>query len=257
MKSQCVLGAVAVALLCAVAQPAMAGPKEEVAKCTGTITNNSSTRVVISGHKFRCPGQIIVAEESEARALPNSSGANAYFKGALIHERTGADDKVKYFVVVENWADPQRCSVLVGPMTINGALEKVGPGRLSGSWRDVAQLLVTKLAYKWADSFEFSRCRRGVSILPERRLSVSKEGAGSSTVFVVTGTGFTPDGLVVIKITAPNFAQVQFPETAGGDGKFVSRHSVPCASGLQLTLTAFEDADPLGTNANALVTTCP
>jgi ricin-type beta-trefoil lectin protein len=90
-----------------------------------------------------------------------------------------------------------------------------------------------------------------------RQISVSNQGAGSTTVFTVTGTGFTPSKLVVIKITASNLAQVQFPETAGADGKFVSRHSVSCASGISLTVTAFEDANPQGTFANAVVTTCP
>ena len=90
-----------------------------------------------------------------------------------------------------------------------------------------------------------------------RQISVSKEGAGSSTVFVVIGTGFTPSSRVVIRVTDAQFRQVQFPETAGGDGKFVSRHSVPCRSGIQLTFTAFEDAHPSSTFANAVVTTCP
>jgi hypothetical protein len=90
-----------------------------------------------------------------------------------------------------------------------------------------------------------------------RIISVSKQGSGASTIFVVTGSGFTPNSLVVIRITDAAFEQVQFPETAQADGKFVSQHSVPCASGIQLTFTAFEDADPQGTFANAVVTTCP
>lgn len=90
-----------------------------------------------------------------------------------------------------------------------------------------------------------------------RSISVSKEGSGPSTIFIINGSGFTPNSLVVIRITDRSFNQVQFPETAGSDGKFVSRHSVPCLSGIQLTFTAFEDADPQGTFANAIVTTCP
>jgi hypothetical protein len=97
----------------------------------------------------------------------------------------------------------------------------------------------------------------GGTISPERRIIVSKEGAGSTSVFTVTGTGFTPNKRVVVKITAPNFTQVQFPETAGADGKFVSRHGVNCMSGLQLTFTAFEDANPSNTQAMPIVTTCP
>jgi hypothetical protein len=94
-------------------------------------------------------------------------------------------------------------------------------------------------------------------ITGRRQISVSSEGAGSTTVFTVTGTAFTPNSLVVNKITAPNFAQVQFPATASADGRFVSRHSLSCVSGGTLTFTAFEDADPLNTQAVPIVTTCP
>jgi hypothetical protein len=90
-----------------------------------------------------------------------------------------------------------------------------------------------------------------------RRISVSKQGAGASTVFVVAGTGFTPNVRVVIRVTTPQFQQVQFAETSGFDGTFASPHSVPCVSGGQLTVTAFEDRDPTHTFANAVVTTCP
>ena len=89
-----------------------------------------------------------------------------------------------------------------------------------------------------------------------RHITVSKEGAGSSTVFIVTGAGFAPSSRVVIRITDAQLHQVQFPETRGGDGRFVSRHSVPCVSGTSFTFTAFEDANPQGTFANAVVTTC-
>jgi hypothetical protein len=92
---------------------------------------------------------------------------------------------------------------------------------------------------------------------PARTISVSKEGTGTSTVFVVRGSGFTPNGLVTIRIVDPQLNQLQFPETAEGDGSFVSRHSVPCLSGIALTLTAFESSDPDGTFANVIVTACP
>lgn len=92
---------------------------------------------------------------------------------------------------------------------------------------------------------------------PARTISVSSEGTGKSTVFTIKGTGFTPSSRVVIKLTNPKLEQLQFPETAGGDGKFASRHAVECQFGMQITFTAFEDADPLGTIANAVVTACP
>ena len=92
---------------------------------------------------------------------------------------------------------------------------------------------------------------------PARTISVSKEGAGKSAVFLVTRTGFTPSSLVIVRATDPQFNQVQFVETAGGDRKIVAKQSIPWQSGLQITFTAFEDADPSATFTNAIVTTCP
>jgi len=94
--------------------------------------------------------------------------------------------------------------------------------------------------------------------LPHRLINVTTEGTGASTVWTVTGSAFTPFGLAVIRFTNPAFQQVQFSQSAGADGKFVSRHSIAnVASGERITITAFEDADPEGTSANAIVTTCP
>jgi Fibronectin type III domain len=136
--------------------------------------------------------------------------------------------------------------------------QSVGPNEVSASLtglRSSHEYTISVAAFNAAGESQRSNEVRATT--PARSIGVSKEGAGSSTVFVVTGTGFTPSGLVVVRITDAQFHQVQFPETAGGDGRFVSRHSVPCVSGTQVTLTAFEDADPLGTVANAVVTTCP
>ena len=96
------------------------------------------------------------------------------------------------------------------------------------------------------------------AVLPARLISITTEGTGASTVWTVTGSGFTPFGLAVIRFTNPAFQQVQFSQSAGADGKFVSRHSVAnVSSGEQITVTAWEDADPDGTSANPIVTTCP
>jgi len=96
------------------------------------------------------------------------------------------------------------------------------------------------------------------AIVPPRLINVTTEGTGASTVWTVTGSAFTPFGLTVIRFTNPAFQQVQFSQSAGADGKFVSRHSIAnVASGERITITAFEDADPEGTSANAIVTTCP
>jgi hypothetical protein len=92
---------------------------------------------------------------------------------------------------------------------------------------------------------------------PARSISVSNEGVGASAIFVVTGAGFTPNSLVFITVTDERGRRKEFPETTGGDGRFLSRHSFPCEPGAQLTFTAFEDADPAGTVANVIVTSCP
>ena len=93
---------------------------------------------------------------------------------------------------------------------------------------------------------------------PARTISVAKESAGSSTVFVVKGKGFSPSSLVVLRIVD---GQLQHPstwvETAEGDGTLESRHSYPCVTGQGLTVSAYEDADPQGTLSNFVVTSCP
>jgi hypothetical protein len=96
------------------------------------------------------------------------------------------------------------------------------------------------------------------AILPPRLINVTTEGTGASTVWTVTGSAFTPFGLAVIRFANPAFQQVQFDQSAGADGRFVSRHSIAnVSSGEEITITAWEDADPDGTSANPIVTTCP
>ena len=97
-----------------------------------------------------------------------------------------------------------------------------------------------------------------LAILPPRLINVTTEGTGASTVWTVTGSAFTPFGLAVIRFTNPAFQHVQFDQSAGADGRFVSRHSIAnVSSGEEITITAWEDADPDGTSANSIVTTCP
>jgi hypothetical protein len=91
---------------------------------------------------------------------------------------------------------------------------------------------------------------------PARSISVSREGVGTSTIFVVSGAGFTPNSLVVVVIVDKGFNRFEARETTGGDGRFVARRSVPCRSGTAWTVSAFEDADPSGTASNAVETSC-
>jgi fibronectin type 3 domain-containing protein len=75
-------------------------------------------------------------------------------------------------------------------------------------------------------------------------------------VFVVTGSSFTPNSVVVIRITDEQLAQTQLAETADDGGSFVARSNLTCATGVTLTVTAFEDASPSDTFANSVVTAC-
>jgi len=93
--------------------------------------------------------------------------------------------------------------------------------------------------------------------MPARTISVTSTGVGTSSVFAVTGSGFAPNSLIVVRATGQALEQVQFPATAGGDGKFTARQSIACQTGYQITFTAFEDAAPTGTFANAIVMGCP
>jgi hypothetical protein len=93
---------------------------------------------------------------------------------------------------------------------------------------------------------------------PARTISVAKEGAGLSTVFVVKGRGFSPDSKVELRIVDGGFQHpVTWVETAEGDGTLTSRRSYPCVTGESLTVSAFESADPEGTVSNFLETSCP
>jgi hypothetical protein len=90
-----------------------------------------------------------------------------------------------------------------------------------------------------------------------QKISVRSENSGTSTVFIVSGEGFSPNSNIVIRMSRGPFDITDFQQTAGSDGKFVSRHSVPCISGNVHFFTAFEGADPNHTQANPFTITCP
>jgi hypothetical protein len=89
-----------------------------------------------------------------------------------------------------------------------------------------------------------------------RTISVTRQGFGLSTVLVFTGSGFTPGGTLVVKVTAPNLTQAVFTETAQANGQLAASVQVPCVSGVLLTITVYEDANPTGTTANIIEMTC-
>jgi hypothetical protein len=90
-----------------------------------------------------------------------------------------------------------------------------------------------------------------------QHIDVVTEGTGGSTIVVTKGSKFTPGSVVVVRITDSHLVQLQSVATADADGKFTSRKQVPCLSGVRFTITAFEDTNPTGTFANAVVATCP
>lgn len=90
-----------------------------------------------------------------------------------------------------------------------------------------------------------------------QHIDVSTEGTGTSTVVVTKGSKFKPESIVVVRITDSRLVQLQSVATADAGGNFTSRRQVPCQSGVRFTVTAFEDANPTGTIANAVVTACP
>lgn len=88
-------------------------------------------------------------------------------------------------------------------------------------------------------------------------ISVRTEGAGASAIAIVTGQNFTSGSLVVIRFTDSALNQLRATATADAAGSFEARRSVPCSPGIGFTVTAFEDANPTGSFANAVQLSCP
>jgi hypothetical protein len=94
-------------------------------------------------------------------------------------------------------------------------------------------------------------------MLPPWFITVSKQGTGSSTSVVVKGVNFTPNSLVVIKVTPANLeGQIQFSANTDVSGTFTANNSFSCLTGVLLTVTAYEDSNPRGTMSNAVELTC-
>jgi hypothetical protein len=92
---------------------------------------------------------------------------------------------------------------------------------------------------------------------PQRSITVTKVGSPAATTITVKGSAFTPNSVIVIRVTPKNLANpVQFSTTAGPDGTFVASDTFACVGGIGLTVSAFEDADPTNTLAVAPDITC-
>jgi len=78
-----------------------------------------------------------------------------------------------------------------------------------------------------------------VPVTPPPTISASTEGAGSSTILVVNGSGFLPGSTVTIRVVDEQFSperNFQFSSTA--TGVLSARVSLPCNSGLPFHVSA-------------------
>ena len=90
-----------------------------------------------------------------------------------------------------------------------------------------------------------------------RMITLIKQSTGATTILEVSGSGFTPGNLIVIKVTdTVTFANWQATATANAATDFVTSFSFPCVSGVIFTVSAYEDANPAFTQSNAINFTC-
>lgn len=127
---------------------------------------------------------------------------------------------------------------------------------LSGSfalWNDDAKAYLVHAHETFGIDLDWHKPKLG----PQRTISVTPSAASGGGLFAVSGMNFTPGALIVLRATDPNLHQLQFTATADGNGAFMTTLNIPCNSFVQITFTAFEDADPSRTFANSVVTSCP
>lgn len=85
-----------------------------------------------------------------------------------------------------------------------------------------------------------------------RSITATRVGLPAATTITVRGSGFTPNGVIVIRIGASNLANpVQFSTVAGPDGTLLISNTFACVAGIGITVSAFEDADPTNTTVTA------
>lgn len=97
---------------------------------------------------------------------------------------------------------------------------------------------------------------------PKPSISVSTEGSGATSVFVVTGSGFLPNHLVHVRVVDDALTTLFFQQSSDGNGQFKLRQSIPCSSGLALHFSANDERadshDLTGTLwSNTVTTSCP
>ena len=97
---------------------------------------------------------------------------------------------------------------------------------------------------------------------PPPTISVSSQGVGPSSVFTVTGSGFSPNTLVTIRVVNKSLDTETFSQTSDAHGNLTFRQSIPCTSKGPLYFSATDGrsnkADATGELwSNTVTTTCP
>jgi hypothetical protein len=94
------------------------------------------------------------------------------------------------------------------------------------------------------------------------QISVVREGSGQGSLFVIQGTGFSPNKLVTVRVVDEQLTTRNFQQNADASGKLGLRQSIPCVSGKTLHFSA-TDSRPNSSDAtgvlwsNTFTTTCP
>lgn len=93
-------------------------------------------------------------------------------------------------------------------------------------------------------------------------ITVSGSGSGLGSVFVVSGSGFSPNSNVRVHVVDDQLNQRDFNQSADGQGKLNGRIGLPCNSGLGLHFSATDGrSDPSDRTgvlfSNTFNTTCP
>jgi hypothetical protein len=93
-------------------------------------------------------------------------------------------------------------------------------------------------------------------------ISVTSSGSGQSSVFVVSGSGFTPNQDVRIRVVDDALNERDFHQSADGSGNLNARLAIPCAAGGGLHFSATDGRpDPSDLTgllwSNTFTTSCP
>lgn len=141
-------------------------------------------------------------------------------------------------------------ALLDGDVDVNGDLRVSGTSILSLLQRLVA---VEEALVGLTNSTVPTPSTGGPSI------SVSTEASGSSSVFLISGTGFQPNKPVRIRVRFQDLSGTDFEHTADATGSFKYRQPFACVSGLVMHFSA-TDGRPAGSDvlwSNTFTTVCP